>query len=351
MRLSRKRGKFASQQVGGLERPHEEWIEIPVPAMVSADQFEQAQEQLEANKRHATRRTKEPTLLQDMLVFRRCGYAYYRTATRTSKRKLYYYRCLGSDGWRYEEGVRCPSRPVRQDRLDTVVWRELVRLLDDPALIQAELQRRLEARRETDPQRRQLAEPRGEHGRLQRASATLVTAYQEALIPLDELRSRMPAIHCRKRVLETELDAIENAAEERERYLRIAEILGSFRDRLRTSAETLDVIERQKVLRSLVRDVLVGDGEITIRHSIPMTEGSGYSSGKPTSNLSRQSPRPQRYLLRWGSPRSPLRGAFPLPACPVRAALSTLTVVLFYGHFQPQLDPAQHPLVAHAPRN
>ncbi len=52
----RKPGKFAGRQVGGLERPREEWIEIPVPALVSAEQFEQAQEQLEANKRHATRR-------------------------------------------------------------------------------------------------------------------------------------------------------------------------------------------------------------------------------------------------------------------------------------------------------
>ena len=294
-------GKFASQQVGGLERPRTEWIEIPVPALVSAEQFEQAQEQLEANKRHARRRTKEPTLLQGMLACRRCGYAYYRCSTRTTKRKLYYYRCLGSDGWRWEDGVRCPSRPVRQDRLDAVVWRELVRLLEEPALIQAELERRLEAGREADPQRRRLAELRGERTRLERAGARLVTAYQEELIGLDELRSRMPAMRSRKRVLEAELEAIENAAEERERYLRIAETLESFQDRLRASAEALDVSERQKVLRSLVKEVLVGDGEITIRHSIPMTGGNGSSHGKPASNSPRQDPGPQGYLLRSGS--------------------------------------------------
>ena len=113
----------------------------------------------------------------------------------------------------------------------------------------------------------------------------------------------MPAMHSRKRVFATELEAIENAAEERERYLRIAETLEAFRDRLRTSAETLDAIERQKVLRSLVTEVLVGDGEITIRHPIPMTEGNGCSRGKPTSNSLRQSPGPQSYLLRWVSPR------------------------------------------------
>ena len=297
----RKPGKFASRQVGGLERPREEWIEIPVPALVSEAQFEQAREQLEANKRHATRRTKEPTLLQGMLVCRRCGYAYYRCSTRTTKRKLYYYRCLGSDGWRYEDGVRCASRPVRQDRLDAVVWRELVRLLEDPALLEAELERRLEAGRETDPQRRRLAELQAERERLERAGARLVTAYQEELVGLDELRSRMPALRSRKRVLEAELEAIETAAEERERYLRIAETLESFRERLHAGAESLDIIERQKVLRSLVKEVLVDEGEITIRHSIPVTESGSPSSGKPAADSPQSHRTPQSYLLRSGS--------------------------------------------------
>ena len=334
----REPGKFPGRQVAGRERPREEWIEIPVPALVSEEQFEQAHEQLEANKRHAaTRRTKEPTLLQGMLVCRRCGYAYYRTATRTTKRKLYYYRCLGADRWRYAEGVRCPSRPLRQDRLDALVWRELVRLLEEPALLQAELQRRLEAGRETDPQRRRLADLRSERERLERAGARLVTAYQEELITLDELRSRMPAMHSRKRVLETESEAIESAAEEQERYLRIADTLESFRDRLRASADTLNVIERQKVLRSLVKEVLVGDGEITIRHSIPLTEGSSCSHGKPASNSSRQSPESQGYLLRWGSDHCPLWGpparVEPLP-------------VLQYPGAQPFADQPQQPLVS-----
>ena len=162
----------------GIERPREEWIEIPVPALVSEEQFARAREQLERNKRHARRRTKEPTLLQGMLVCRQCGYAYYRCSTRTTKRKLYYYRCLGSDGWRYAEGARCASRPLRQDRLDRLVWAELVRLLEEPALLRAELERRLEAGREADPQRRRVEALRDERARLERANERLLTAWR-----------------------------------------------------------------------------------------------------------------------------------------------------------------------------
>ena len=143
----RQRQGLASRDSANHERPRPDWIEITVPALVSEETFDLAQEQLEKNKRHSPRRTIEPTLLQGMLVCERCGYALYRTSTQTSARKLYYYRCLGSDAYRHLRGAVCDNPPVRQDQLDAVVWKELLRLLEDPRVIQEELNRRLEAAR------------------------------------------------------------------------------------------------------------------------------------------------------------------------------------------------------------
>jgi site-specific DNA recombinase len=123
-----------------------------VPALVSESTFALAQEQLERNKHHSPRRTVEPSLLQGMLVCEKCGYALYRSSAQTSKQKLYYYRCLGSDAYRYRNGAICDNRPIRQDYLDSFVWTEILRLLDDPTLIQAELDRRLEMATKADPQ-------------------------------------------------------------------------------------------------------------------------------------------------------------------------------------------------------
>jgi hypothetical protein len=58
--------------------------------------------------------------------------------------KLHYYRCIGSDGYRRLKGPVCTNRPVRQDSLDRFVWDEMIRLLDDPVLVQAEIERRRE---------------------------------------------------------------------------------------------------------------------------------------------------------------------------------------------------------------
>ena len=75
----------------------------------------------------------------------------YRTSARTSKRKIYYYRCLGSDNFRYENGAICNSKPIRQDYLDELVWSQVVDLLENPELIRSEIQRRIKVIRDTKP--------------------------------------------------------------------------------------------------------------------------------------------------------------------------------------------------------
>ena len=130
----RLRGGVASRDSANHERPREEWIEIPVPAIVDESTFARAQELLHENKVHARRRTVEPSLVQGLVSCQKCGYALSRASGRSSARRIHYYRCIGSDGWRHLGGPRCDTRPVRQDLLDEVVWTEVIRLLEEPAL-------------------------------------------------------------------------------------------------------------------------------------------------------------------------------------------------------------------------
>ncbi len=303
----RQRKALPSRDVGGHERPRTEWIEVPVPALVSEEMFELAQEQLETNKRHSPGRTIEPTLLQGMLVCEQCGYGLYRTSTHTSKHKLNYYRCIGSDGYRRLNGPLCTNRPIRQDYLDQFVWSEIIRLLEDPGLIQTEIDRRHEAAQKADPLRNHEEELRREQARVEKSSERLVTAYQEGLLTLTQLRQRMPPLQKQTQAVESELQSLKMAAVDEARYLQLAESLAGFRTKLRVRAEVLDIAVRQQILRLLVKEVLVGNDTITLRHSIPVPQSGPGSQGspRPTSAVTRSRPA-SGYLLRSGSHYRPL---------------------------------------------
>ncbi len=302
----RLRGGIASRDSAHHERPQDEWIAIPVPPIIDEQTFALAQERLEANKTHAPRRTVVPSVVQGLVSCANCGYALYRTSTRSSARTIYYYRCLGSDAWRRLGGPICHSRPIRQDLLDRVAWTEIVKLLEEPGLIQSELNRRLETARHTDPTKRREDGLRRELARLQKSIARLLTAYQEDLLSLDELRHRMPELRRREYATRAELQSIADQTTDRAAYLRLAETLTAFLTRLRASAETLDIIERQRVVRLLVKEILVSDDRIVIRHSIPLpTRPSGSHDPSPIGGYS-SSASGKSYLLRSGSDYRPL---------------------------------------------
>src|SRR6201984_3664993 len=230
----RLRGGLASRDSAHHERPREEWIEIPVPPIVTEETFALAADRLQANKDHAPRRTITPSVVQGLVSCRKCSYGLYRTSTRTSARMIHYYRCLGSDAWRRLGGPVCDSKPIRQDLLDEVVWREVVKLLESPQLIQEELERRLTAARNASPAKRREDTLQRELARVQKSADRLMTAYQEDLLSLDDLRRRMPELRKREQAIGAELDAIQSQLADRAGYLRLAETVTSFLARLRT---------------------------------------------------------------------------------------------------------------------
>ncbi len=298
-RRARLEGRSTPRAVKAADRPHEEWITIPVPALITPATFERAAQRLADNKRFASRNSKVPSLLQGLIACVSCGYGYYRTSTTTSSgKKIYYYRCLGSDDYRYEGGRVCTNKPVRADYLDTVVWDHIIAMIADPHLIRTEIDKRLERARTSDPATRR-------RGRLERALAKataaitrMIEAFQEQLVTLDELRSRMPDLRARESNLRGQLAALDASIADRDAYLKLADDLEGFLAQLRDNAESAEVPERQRVLRLLVKDILIGPEKINIRHRIPVREHAAdeqHQDRDPTESDSCPG-----YPLRWG---------------------------------------------------
>jgi site-specific DNA recombinase len=274
-RTTRQRGERHGRRLTRHDQPAEKWTLIPVPPLITEETFALAQARLQDNKRFARRNTKQLTLLQGVLVCRECGYSYYRTCTRTTNKRISYYRCIGQDGWRHPDGKRCTSRPVRADELDPLVWAEVRRLLEDPALVRAEIARRLRAARTEHPAARRRETIERDLTRANAAVERLIEAYQEQLISLDELRARTPALRTRQTTLQAQLDSLDAELHDAETYLQLADTLERFLGRLTDGLDQLDIAEQQRILRLVVREVLIGgdDDTITIRHSIPIPTG------------------------------------------------------------------------------
>ena len=261
------------------EKPREEWIEIPVPAILSEGIFAIAQESLKSNKLRPKRNTHIETLLQGgMMVCSECGYSLYRTWTTTSaEKKIYYYRCSGSDQYRFEGGRKYTCKPLRQDYIDKIVWDQIVLLLQDPSLIQKEMEKRIADIKRVNPVMHQKASL--EKQKAVQAIDKLLDAYQEDLILLAQLRKRMPELQKKVNAIEKDLDNLKVHEMALDQRLQLPDA-PSFTSQISQNLNQLDIKEKKKILRLLLTEIIVGDDVIYIKHSIPLKETKNENNEK-----------------------------------------------------------------------
>ena len=149
LRAQRGRSLHPRRAYSTTEAPAEEWITIPVPALVSEELFAAVQAQLEENRQRARQGQRGARyLLQGLVLCQQCGYAYYGkaispSAAKGKQRDYAYYRCIGTDAYRFGGERICSNAQVRTDLLDLSVWQEVCGLLEEPERLEQDYRRRL----------------------------------------------------------------------------------------------------------------------------------------------------------------------------------------------------------------
>jgi site-specific DNA recombinase len=247
--------------------PTEQWMSIPVPALINADLFESVAEQLQENRAHARVGQRGARyLLQGLISCACCGYAYYGKQISPSARKHHersyaYYRCIGTDAYRFG-GVRiCSNKQLRTDLVDEAVWEEVCRLLEHPERLEQEYRRRFLQEEQTPDELSQLE---ARSSRLRQGVARLIDSYAEGLIDKDEFEPRVTRMRERlKQIEEQALQIKDDASLERELTLILGR-LDEFASRVKQGLEQADWSTRRDIIRALVKRVEIDQERVRV---------------------------------------------------------------------------------------
>ena len=94
---------------------------------------------------------------------------------------------------------------------------------------------------------------------------------------LGELRQRVPELKKRQLALKKELEGLNIQALERSRLVEMNPSLETFLRQMKESAQGLTIEQKQRIIRLLVKDIVIGPDSITINHSIPF---AGHTAGQ-----------------------------------------------------------------------
>jgi site-specific DNA recombinase len=290
-------------------------ISIPVPALVSAELFALAGEQLEENRcRYRQSRRGASFLLQGLLVCPGCGYAWCgqpHHRRQPGVRPSGSYRCSGRMRQHAAiEGRSCRIKPIASEELDATVWRDVCQLLREPGKLEAEYERRLRGDRDGTADGRSLE---ARIKQLKRGIARLIDAYSEGLLEKEEFE---PKIRHAKERLERLQDEAAQCADEEAQRAELRLVIGKledFAERLERGLEEVDWLTRREIIRALVKQVEVSDEQIRIVYrvrAVPFVEAPNggiaqdcwkRASARIVKKDSDWRGRPNRGVLRWRS--------------------------------------------------
>ena len=252
-----------------VQRPEQDWIEVPVPQIVSEEIFAQVQAKLDVNQQGAARNTRHEYLLRALVS---CGACRLACTGRQPGAGYRYYLCRGrTDPLRAAEGRRCTARYIPAAQLDELVWADLRALLTDPAHVTRALDRaqggawlpqELQARKAATGQAL---------GQLDRQQQRLLDAYLAEVITLPELDRKRQDLDRRRATLLAQQRQLDAAARQRLELGAVADGIEAFCQTIRDGLATATFEQRRQLAELLIDRVIVTDGDVEIRYVLPIT--------------------------------------------------------------------------------
>jgi site-specific DNA recombinase len=229
--------------------------------------FETVQVQLEENRQRARQRQRgDRYLLQGLVVCAQCQYAYYGKpmslkSAKGKQRDYAYYRCIGTDAYRFGGERICDNLQVRTNMLDELVWNEVCALLAEPQRLEQEYQRRLNA---PSQENEDLLTTQAQLSKVRQGIARLIDSYTEGFVEKQEFEPRIQRLRQRLNGLEDQERQIRLELARQAELRLVITRLEDFAVKVKDGLAEADWLTKREMIRTLVKRVEIGKEEVNV---------------------------------------------------------------------------------------
>jgi site-specific DNA recombinase len=268
----RVRSSEAAARTSRCLKPKEQWIAIPVPALVDQDTWKRAQDQLARNARLAFRNNaKHNYLLRCLMTCGTCGRSMHgRTSLSGNGNVHQYYSCAGKDRILSARETACPQPPIKARDIEHAVWDHVAALLRDPARLVAQFERFVTGDGGMARDKACGQQLSARLSRMEQADRRLIDAYQAGVLSLEELADRRQQLASQRRAVEQQQKHHHQLCQERAQAEKVLADIAAFVERIHERLQDTSFADRQAILQLVIERIVVHDDRLEIRHVIPL---------------------------------------------------------------------------------
>jgi len=252
-------------------RPRKDWVLVKVPAIISRELFEKAQEKLSKNKMLSKRRTKNIYLFQHKLI---CGFdgrrysSVFRRPDNPRHQGTIYYICPNK--FRNQSPVKCKSHAIAESRL-SVVWENLKSILSNPEKVFIHLREYVEQRKGPDI-REKIDEIEKRIAFWRNKEKRLAELYSEGIIDLEIYRKQWEECKREESKLLEKRELLSQSLLDHEEMERRVSSLRELYQRLKDSLENASRQIKYEIIQRLIEKIVVKGNTLEIEYNFPFLE-------------------------------------------------------------------------------
>lgn len=237
-----------------------ELIPREVPAIVSEEVWQKAQEVLKDNQLEAMKNAKRKYLLRGMIKCSMCGLTYHGTAYNGPEGKpKAYYLCGGKTAYRGPLDGKCTAKNIPQDWLEDLVWSACVDFINNPGDALLELAATMNVRKsqkaalEDEKQKIILAINEKEAEK-----QSILDLYRKKIISSLDVEQQLQKITLEKASLEQRVKELEKQIKSEETAVSQFDTAEELLLALKAKLESDPPFEvRREIVRALVKEIIV----------------------------------------------------------------------------------------------
>lgn len=248
---------------GQRSNKQREIISREVPAIVSKEIWEKAQQVLKENQLFSKKNAVRQYLLSGLIKCGNCGANYHGTAFNGPKGKLKsYYQCNGKINYISKRTNRCVSKNLSGTWIEELVWNYCVSFINNPSQAIEELTASLDHQEQTRDWNEDLSLLNKSLEDLELEKESILDLFRKKMISSSDLEKQFNKISMEKEQISNQIVEIQSILDfEKNRYQgfqSVEELLTSLKQKIKNN---ITHEEKKEIVRSLVKQITVHSHE------------------------------------------------------------------------------------------
>ncbi len=256
-------------------RPEEEWIMIPVPAIIGKELFEKVGRQLKVNYALCSRNKKNEYLLSGK-IYCTCGRK--RAGEGPMHGKHLYYRCTDRI-YNYPLPKKCTEKGMNARIADQVVWEKIKTMMCSPELIMSQAKSWFSKRHvEVEQSGISVNILKKEWSKLKKEEDRYVKAYGAGIIAIEQLKEHSGDLKNQMASIKGQILSLEQQKKQNEIISLPAEDeLKKFCQKAKDMLNYLSFEVKQKITREVIEKVTGNKQELLVEGYLPINLNNNYA--------------------------------------------------------------------------